>query len=145
MTGGSSPHTRGLPSRKWRAAAVPVDHPRTRGVYGRGGLPGCGGPGSSPHTRGLLQGLWADYQPTGIIPAHAGFTAPDEGRDHLRGDHPRTRGVYAHRARALIVLAGSSPHTRGLLVRLVDVLPDRGIIPAHAGFTSSPLTPTYQA
>ena len=32
--------------------------------------------------------------PTGIIPAHAGFTCDDGIPGFVAWDHPRTRGVY---------------------------------------------------
>ena len=142
---GSSPHTRGLRVRVCacvrRCGIIPAhagftvwvcalprparDHPRTRGVYGRGVRPGCGGPGSSPHTRGLPRRAPCGPTRRGIIPAHAGFTACPWEDGSGRRDHPRTRGVYPVRAPATIIT-----------VR---------IIPAHAGFTAPGpvlLTPT---
>ena len=70
------------------------DHPRTRGVYMRTGMPDTVNGGSSPHTRGLLVEADPAQLPGRIIPARAGFTVA-----HLRPaldaeDHPRTRGVY---------------------------------------------------
>ena len=50
-------------------------------------------------------------------------------------DHPRTRGVYAVQDRVAHWIAGSSPHTRGLLYHLIRKLGIIRIIPAHAGFT----------
>ena len=154
---GSSPHTRGLPGRRdaghgargiipahagfttsrWPPAHHRQDHPRTRGVYH---LP-VGGwqrpAGSSPHTRGLRQHLAGQDRLHGIIPAHAGFTvgAPSWG---LRWrDHPRTRGVYRGCPLMGAAMAGSSPHTRGLLPGQPGHPQTAGIIPAHAGFTMS--------
>ena len=131
---GSSPHTRGLPGglppggqrrriipahAGFTAGTCPCrrgvpDHPRTRGVYVT--TPHCSPrrSGSSPHTRGLPGGGDVASAYPGIIPAHAGFTAPwtpppSRGRiipAHagftvvymvllgVGGDHPRTRGVY---------------------------------------------------
>ena len=95
---GSSPHTRGLlaVSRAGRLVrgiipahagftppagphvTSPADHPRTRGVY----APDVGrhprAAGSSPHTRGLPGMTMMRRRPSGIIPAHAGFTLPHE-------------------------------------------------------------------
>ena len=112
---GSSPHTRGLqfalPEQRVQRWIIPAhagftgltcgvgrvraDHPRTRGVYGRGGAFPWPGGGSSPHTRGLQ----APPPPHGgggrIIPAHAGFTCVGGILGFAMWDHPRTRGVYA--------------------------------------------------
>ena len=71
---GSSPHTRGLPTRPSRIPVIPRDHPRTRGVYLKWGFPGAAERGSSPHTRGLRRTSTSCRRPS--------------------GDHPRTRGVY---------------------------------------------------
>ena len=155
---GSSPHTRGLPyqgadgctgvriipahagftclpARSWTRRR---DHPRTRGVYPMSAAKSPTWAGSSPHMRGLLPRATVAVPPSGIIPAHAGFTPCAE---HVRGvhrDHPRTCGVYSGAQTAGPTARGSSPHTRGLL-------PPRGgcdgvarIIPAHAGFTLHP-------
>ena len=93
-SGGSSPLARGLPgpcrssasrtriiparagftakSKRWGAPTK--DHPRSRGVYGRGRADRWGMRGSSPLARGLLlPGRILRFTP-GIIPARAGFT-----------------------------------------------------------------------
>ena len=57
------------------------------------------------------------------------------------GDHPRTRGVYRRYTVRQGSAQGSSPHTRGLPVRLGRGRPGGRIIPAHAGFTGSPSPP----
>ena len=91
---GSSPLARGLPGARSQAPArrriIPAragftgvahrstshggDHPRSRGVYGRG--PGGPGPaaGSSPLARGLHRACLSAGLDRGIIPARAGFT-----------------------------------------------------------------------
>ena len=57
----------------------------------------------------------------------------------LRGDHPRSRGVYTAHFLDGITAAGSSPLARGL-PRLRGAPPSgRRIIPARAGFTLGPL------
>ena len=71
--GGSSPHTRGLPTSV-----------QACGLY----------PGSSPHTRGLPSASSGAARPARIIPAHAGFTTWGRGSGAGTADHPRTRGVY---------------------------------------------------
>ena len=134
---GSSPHTRGLRpqetvldqpvriipahagfTRKGKyGSLITGDHPRTRGVYSTRALATWEATGSSPHTRGLR-------------------TSPST---NLPGswDHPRTRGVYLPNEFITSTEKGSSPHTRGLHARPGHLVRRRGIIPAHAGFTSS--------
>ena len=95
-------------------------------------------PGSSPLARGLPENAHPDLDHGGIIPARAGFTQDDRGRDQRRRDHPRSRGVYSRRHASHFHPAGSSPLARGLprgdrLARAA-----RGIIPARAGFTRPP-------
>ena len=94
------------------------DHPRSRGVY---------------FSRALMSSsLWR------IIPARAGFTPSTRGGGFSPQDHPRSRGVYPTPPEISLIASGSSPLARGLLQgrdRLGDA---RRIIPARAGFTSSP-------
>ena len=92
--------------------------------------------GSSPHTRGLQRERIREADETGIIPAHAGFTEGVVLDVWLARDHPRTRGVYSTITRERLTRGGSSPHTRGLPLAWRVEVTDRGIIPAHAGFTS---------
>ena len=56
-----------------------------------------------------------------IIPARAGFTASEDGRLVLGGDHPRSRGVYHFVMPRFPTHVGSSPLARGL-----PALPVRG-------------------
>ena len=71
----------------------------------------------------------------GIIPARAGFTVEKCLSPSLRGDHPRTRGVYLHAGKFLGLYHGSSPHARGLLISVTAPYSADWIIPARAGFT----------
>ena len=134
-TAGSSPLARGL--RSWLVAHCvcagiiparagftcphagrrrrPADHPRSRGVYGRGGPPRPQPPqdhprsrgvyrcpdarstracGSSPLARGLLGPCSDRVGVQGIIPARAGFTLLSSEFSAGFSDHPRSRGVY---------------------------------------------------
>ena len=60
-------------------------------------------------------------------------------RDSLRPpDHPRSRGVYSAISVTVSAGAGSSPLARGLPIAEKLGLSRRRIIPARAGFTSSP-------
>ena len=54
----------------------------------------------------------------------------------VRGDHPRSRGVYGSPVRARCTGQGSSPLARGLPMRALSILTAARIIPARAGFTT---------
>ena len=51
-----------------------LDHPRSRGVYAGAAMIAGSAAGSSPLARGLPTEVHQPTQPTGIIPARAGFT-----------------------------------------------------------------------
>ena len=71
----------------------------------------------------------------GFIPAHAGNTgrqALPSGRLQV---HPRSRGEYACKRGRSWKPGGSSPLTRGILVKIYDDKGKQGFIPAHAGNT----------
>ena len=112
------------------------DHPRSRGVYPPARRQWRLAPGSSPLARGLPTDPGPRPRPTRIIPARAGFTDEPGRRRQLRGDHPRSRGVYVARPARSSSTSGSSPLARGLLGRAELIVEGDGIIPARAGFTS---------
>ena len=91
--------------------------------------------GSSPLARGLPGVRAAGSVPVGIIPAHAGFTPPSTATTVPCRDHPRSRGVYAHRPVDGQMGRGSSPLARGLQSVTLARTTVWGIIPARAGFT----------
>ena len=94
--------------------------------------------GSSPLARGLREDDYCAGAGGGIIPARAGFTIRTSITLRLRGDHPRSRGVYSCQRSKPRPNLGSSPLARGLrLGAAADLLLDR-IIPARAGFTRPP-------
>ena len=103
------------------------------------------GLGSSPLARGLRPGPDLLGRARRIIPARAGFTSAGGRRSRRPPDHPRSRGVYSMPRQVGKTYTGSSPLARGL--RGVRVLRNRqsGIIPARAGFTSSPAAPRRNA
>ena len=74
--------------------------------------------GSSPLARGLLVEISVVPLSVGIIPARAGFTGGGHSDLDLRGDHPRSRGVYYGRITDVTPFTGSSPLARGLLTVL---------------------------
>ena len=119
--------------------------------------------GSSPHTRGALEPRPARPSRRWIIPAYAGSTHRRGLLHAVAGDHPRIRGEHHHRVHKNGHRMGSSPHTRGargtfyaFWRRFQDHprirgehgrIPLRfdgrgGIIPAYAGSTFAPGTPT---
>ena len=117
------------------------DHPRSRGVYRRGGCPRGSWAGSSPLARGLPQDADGLLQAVRIIPARAGFTEGADAPEVPGQDHPRSRGVYPRMRTASSRRSGSSPLARGLLGRQNRLRPVDGIIPARAGFTSPSRSP----
>ena len=75
--GGIIPARAGFTCRPRREASSSADHPRSRGVYGRGFLPFPLRWGSSPLARGLRRKAVRSRRRGGIIPARAGFTLAD--------------------------------------------------------------------
>ena len=76
-----------------------------------------------------------------IIPAYAGSTVPPALRRRAQRDHPRIRGEHPPSDGRRRGRGGSSPHTRGALMRLLADEDAVGIIPAYAGSTDfSPST-----
>ena len=162
MTMGSSPLARGLraqpfdffrsdriiPARAGFTTTSPLrvfwtpDHPRSRGVYISAHHHPRPTQGSSPLARGLQDTCLTAHKLTRIIPARAGFTRSSPARTRRCGDHPRSRGVYVASPRREATAAGSSPLARGLRRRIVVVLGEDRIIPARAGFTARPSTPS---
>ena len=111
------------------------DHPRSRGVYPLDWGVASRMQGSSPLARGLhVYGVATRFQDR-IIPARAGFTTTIGRSRRNCWDHPRSRGVYGHRASPGPGRLGSSPLARGL--HGGPAAPDGvdRIIPARAGFT----------
>ena len=115
--------------------ATPVDHPRSRGVYGEICQENACPLGSSPLARGLLIGSEDAPDSVRIIPARAGFTGITSGRTRWPLDHPRSRGVYDFGKLLSRNGVGSSPLARGLPCLLAIGYCEARIIPARAGFT----------
>ena len=156
LTNGSSPHTRGARSkssaRRGRGRIIPAyagstykveggkklrpDHPRIRGEHLAVARSAAASPGSSPHTRGAHWVGHPDGGGAGIIPAYAGSTPCRGCRAVCTGDHPRIRGEHLVDPLPSGHDGGSSPHTRGARLRLVEIELAAGIIPAYAGSTS---------
>ena len=152
---GSSPLARGLPGGRAgcrcgrriiparagftrsssRCARRRGDHPRSRGVYLGQQLDPRHAGGSSPLARGLPLRPHQGVEGRRIIPARAGFTRTVTTSTGLRGDHPRSRGVYAESQVGDLAVLGSSPLARGLPGEGHGDGVPVGIIPARAGFT----------
>ena len=153
---GSSPHTRGAPLDLHLARDVEgiipayagsthppcgkysagTDHPRIRGEHSELSCHGGLTSGSSPHTRGAPNGCDILLFRTGIIPAYAGSTREPGLPGRRQRDHPRIRGEHVCAFLALVLMLGSSPHTRGALSRAWPRRRPGGIIPAYAGSTA---------
>ena len=91
--------------------------------------------GSSPLTRGkhLLERLRVAR--ARLIPAHAGKTEPRSRSAGTPTAHPRSRGENDASASPARASGGSSPLTRGKLLRRRRVGRRGRLIPAHAGKT----------
>ena len=155
LQAGIIPARAGFTSAQRQSSQHGKDHPRSRGVYTGTVVAEGDGSGSSPLARGLrlhVQNLGEDARiiparagftsrtatrkpSERIIPARAGFTTVNHQRARVRGDHPRSRGVYvAGRVRSSW-RRGSSPLARGLRRDRHERGGQCGIIPARAGFT----------
>ena len=150
---GSSPHTRGSVRAAWRlllrrrfipahagirnyleftGAGLTV-HPRTRGDQSGVCSSHISTAGSSPHTRGSGASSPDRPEHQRFIPAHAGISA---SASRTAGDwpvHPRTRGDQNSVPASGPSMNGSSPHTRGSVMRACGELAHLRFIPAHAG------------
>ena len=154
--GGSSPLTRGkpleglagllsgrlIPAHAGKTAsctgltAPSWAHPRSRGENHHGADRRRSRRGSSPLTRGKLRRNRVDRIGLRLIPAHAGKTYADDVMHFGVPAHPRSRGENRITRTTRVIAAGSSPLTRGKLLR-VEPLEVRGrLIPAHAGKTA---------
>ena len=93
--------------------------------------------GSSPLSRGILLPVVDPHVSDRIIPALAGNTFLAERLDVRPRDHPRSRGEYGRLPQCSRRTPGSSPLSRGIPERKIDVEKREGIIPALAGNTNS--------
>ncbi len=157
---GSSPLTRGKPddrdipglpawlipahAGKTVAPAPPTPsqqaHPRSRGENIPRSFRAPSRAGSSPLTRGKPYCLLLVRVRVGLIPAHAGKTRVMVAWSVMRAAHPRSRGENDEKWAASDAMQGSSPLTRGKCRQLLGRASIPGLIPAHAGKTTSALT-----
>ena len=112
-------------------------HPRSRGENPRPARPSTASAGSSPLTRGKPQELPNLLDGLGLIPAHAGKTSIGCVPLTIPWAHPRSRGENVDRCERVTDNAGSSPLTRGKRAPGRGCRHRRGLIPAHAGKTTT--------
>mgnify|MGYP000962917541 CR=1 FL=1 len=118
-------------------AAHPGAHPRSRGENWRMGALTVWLLGSSPLTRGKPPELLLGRAREGLIPAHAGKTPTSPAATRGSRAHPRSRGENAFVVAYNKSETGSSPLTRGKRCARGGRRPRDGLIPAHAGKTST--------
>ena len=99
--------------------------------------------GSSPLTRGKPGPVELSTKKTRLIPAHAGKTPPPMLRSCRPGAHPRSRGENLSVAETPPPPAGSSPLTRGKRSGSSSRVSTSGLIPAHAGKTTTRVIATF--
>ena len=114
-------------------------HPRSRGENNLYSASLIAASGSSPLTRGKPVGSRSGRRPCGLIPAHAGKTRWGRGRGWLPRAHPRSRGENDRQIVGFLIVAGSSPLTRGKPNYVDGFNVGPGLIPAHAGKTADAL------
>ena len=112
-------------------------HPRSRGENHQRLDRGRRAWGSSPLTRGKQSRCRSQEIVSGLIPAHAGKTRPPAEAADGTTAHPRSRGENTPEDRARLRIQGSSPLTRGKRSEDRQGEACRGLIPAHAGKTST--------
>ena len=92
-------------------------------------------PGSSPLTRGKHNAHRSLSALGGLIPAHAGKTAPKSPTSRPARAHPHSRGENQTSSHIWLPKTGSSPLIRGKHRLRARVREHAGFIPAHAGKT----------
>ena len=110
-------------------------HPRSRGENALKRLNEETKTGSSPLTRGKPVTFSQCSRTRGLIPAHAGKTWRSRTRAVSARAHPRSRGENYFCRPMSHENEGSSPLTRGKLIKAKGATIWLGLIPAHAGKT----------
>ena len=93
--------------------------------------------GSPPHTRGAQNKSMGRGGTSRFIPAYAGNAAAVQRRADAESVHPRIRGERPADIEIGRMSVGSSPHTRGTLIRIHPDTDRRRFIPAYAGNASA--------
>ena len=92
--------------------------------------------GSSPLTRGKPHIIKLTTHRRGLIPTHAGKTSPHASISRAMRAHPHSRGENLTFRSIGLLVAGSSPLTRGKLSSADHFGIALGLIPTHAGKTN---------
>ena len=142
---GIIPAHAGLTSVNRKLLPTKRDHPRACGAHEVAEGASVPDEGSSPRMRGSPTYLCARRCRDGIIPAHAGLTGWTQTTDDNSRDHPRACGAHPIGYRPERPRWGSSPRMRGSRLLPRGERRGRGIIPAHAGLTSSKDLPRNQS
>ena len=119
------------------ARTSPTAHPRSRGEHRHLMLRHPRFQGSSPLTRGTPGRHPRGGRVRWLIPAHAGNTFSTRRTSPHGGAHPRSRGEHYATVGGAWRVVGSSPLTRGTPDLRFDAVATVGLIPAHAGNTTS--------
>ena len=114
-------------------------HPRSRGENPLSRAASAAEDGSSPLARGKHRRPARQPRPPGLIPARAGKTCFQRQKSSCRRAHPRSRGENSAAGRPIRTSWCSSPLTRGKLDSKLQLALCPGLIPAHAGKTTSRL------
>ena len=117
-------------------SATGQDHPRGCGEHARSAHPMRVIAGSSPRMRGARDRPGVQVPDHRIIPADAGSTQGEDGKESRERDHPRGCGEHVGRMRELAMNEGSSPRMRGAPFEETENDTSLRIIPADAGSTS---------
>ena len=112
---------------------ISPDHPRACGELPCSTARSSPFRGSSPRMRGTPNHPRACDLARRIIPAHAGNSPARPRARAPSADHPRACGELRFVSPSSSAASGSSPRMRGTPHPVEDGLPDRRIIPAHAG------------
>ena len=112
-------------------------HPRAGGENALDVDPTDVDDGSSPRGRGKRGGGRRTRRGGRLIPARAGKTRCQQGRDRACPAHPRAGGENARSSSPRGRPRGSSPRGRGKLFPAIASSADDGLIPARAGKTRS--------
>ena len=112
-------------------------HPHSRGENVNDVGAALAARGSSPLTRGKLLDGAQEVPELGLIPTHAGKTAPYLRPISPYRAHPHSRGENQPRRAARLHVWGSSPLTRGKPGVPGDSGQGHGLIPTHAGKTGA--------
>ena len=128
--------TRGCATRRGPSQA----HPRSRGENSRTAGPTFTRSSSSPLTRGKHSHTARAPALHGLIPAHAGKTVLVHAPASYGTAHPRSRGENLRRRLSCGTQSGSSPLTRGKQLSDRRDVAVFGLIPAHAGKTTTSTT-----